>query len=155
MPRHPLSATVRFKRLYDDTQVPERQSDEAAGFDLHAYLPEGKIGIAPGERKLISCGFAMQLDAGYEGQVRPRSGLATKHGITVINAPGTIDSDYRGTVKVGLINLGNTTFILEPGKRIAQLVICAVARTAVIVLEEEESLDGTERGTGGFGSSGA
>jgi len=155
MPRHPLSATVRFKRLHEDAQLPERKSDEAAGFDLHAHLPDGKIGIPPGERKLVACGFAMQLDPGYEGQVRPRSGLAVKQGVTVVNSPGTIDSDYRGEVKVGLVNLGNTTYILEPGTRIAQLVICALPRTAVQILEDDEELDETDRGDGGFGSTGA
>lgn len=154
MPRHPLSTTVRFKRLHDDAQLPERQSEEAAGFDLHAYLPDGKIGIPPGERKLVATGFAMQLDPGYEGQVRPRSGLAIKQGITVVNAPGTIDSDYRGEVKVGLINTGNTTYILEPGTRVAQLVIAPVARTAVVVLEDDEQLDDSDRGDDGFGSTG-
>jgi len=155
MPRHPLSTTVRFKRLHEDAQLPERQSDEAAGFDLHAYLPDGKIGIPPGERKVVNTGFAMQLDAGYEGQVRPRSGLAIKHGVTVVNSPGTIDSDYRGEVKVGLINLGNTTFILEPGRRVAQLVIMPVARTSVLILEDDEELESSARGDGGLGSTGA
>jgi dUTP pyrophosphatase len=154
MPRHPLSVTVRFKRLHEDAQLPERKSDEAAGFDLHAHLPDGKIGIPPGGRKLVGTGFAMQLDAGYEGQVRPRSGLAIKEGVTVINAPGTIDSDYRGEVKVGLVNMGDTTYILEPGTRIAQLVVAAVARVSVVVLEDDEELDDSERGAGGFGSTG-
>lgn len=154
MPRHPLSATIRFKLLHEDAQAPTRHSEEAAGFDLHAYLPGGKVGIPPGGRKLVPCGFAMQLDPGYEGQVRPRSGLAVGQGITVINSPGTIDSDYRGEVQVGLINLGATTYILEPGTRIAQLVVAAVPRATVVVLEEDEELDPTERGGGGFGSTG-
>lgn len=154
MPRHPLSTTVRFKKLHEDAQLPKRQSEGAAGFDLHAYLPEGKIGIPPNERKLVPCGFAMQLDPGYEGQVRPRSGLAIKEGISVVNSPGTIDSDYRGEVKVGLINTGSKTYILEPGTRIAQLVIAAVPRVAVIELEEQDELDPTARGAGGFGSTG-
>jgi len=154
MPRHPLSATVRFKKLHDDVQLPKRQSEEAAGFDLHAYLPKGKVGIPPGERKIVNTGFAMQIDPGYEGQVRPRSGLAIKEGITVVNTPGTIDSDYRGEVKVGLINLGNTTYILEPGTRVAQLVICAVPRVSVLELEEDQELTETVRGDGGLGSTG-
>lgn len=140
--------------MHEDSQLPQRQSAEAAGFDLYAYLPDGKIGIPPGERKMVPCGFKMQLDPGYEGQVRPRSGLAIKEGITVINSPGTIDSDYRGEVKVGLVNMGNTTYILEPGTRIAQLVIAAVARIAVIELEQEDELDASDRGEGGFGSTG-
>jgi len=154
MPRHPLSVTVRFKRLHDDVQLPERQSEEAAGFDLRAYLPGGKIGIPPGERKLVQCGFTMQLDPGYEGQIRPRSGMAIKEGVTVANSPGTIDSDYRGEVKVGLLNLNPTTYILEPDTRIAQLVIAAVPRVSVIELEEAEELDESARGEGGFGSTG-
>lgn len=151
MPRHPLSTTVKFKKLHDDVELPERHSDEAAGMDLRAYLPDGKIGISPGARKVVATGFAMQLDPGYEAQIRPRSGLAIKQGVTVVNSPGTIDSDYRGEVKVGLVNLSTTTFILEPGTRIAQMVVQAVPRVTVQVVEE---LDSTQRGEGGFGSTG-
>jgi len=151
MPRHPLSATVKFKKLEADVQLPEHQSDGAAGMDLRAYLPDGKIGISPGARKVVRTGFAMQLDTGYEAQVRPRSGLAIKEGVTVVNSPGTIDSDYRGEVKVGLINLGSTTYILEPNTRIAQLVVQALPRISV---QEVEELDDTERGAGGLGSTG-
>jgi dUTP pyrophosphatase len=151
MPRHPLSTTVKFRKLHDDVQLPERKSEEAAGMDLYAYLPDGKIGIPPGERKIVPTGFQMQMDSGYEAQIRPRSGLAIKQGITVVNSPGTIDSDYRGEVKVGLINMGNTTYILEPGTRIAQMVIQAVPRVSVLEVEE---LDETVRGEGGFGSTG-
>lgn len=151
MPRHPLSTTVKFRKLHDDVQLPERKSDEAAGMDIHAYLPNGKIGIPPGERKIVDTGFQMELDAGYEAQIRPRSGLAIKQGITVVNSPGTIDSDYRGEVKVGLLNTGATTFILEPNTRIAQMVIQAVPRVSVLVVDE---LSETERGEGGLGSTG-
>lgn len=151
MPRHPLSTTVKFKRLHDDAQLPERKSDDAAGMDIYAYLPDGKIGIPPGERKLVDTGFAVEIEPGYEAQVRPRSGMAIKSGISVVNSPGTIDSDYRGEVKVGLINLGSTTHILEPGTRIAQLVIAAVPRVSVMEVEE---LSETKRGEGGFGSTG-
>ena len=151
MPRHPLSTSIKIKKLHDDVQLPERKSKQAAGMDLHAYLPDGKIGIPPGERKIIATGFAMEIEPGYEAQVRPRSGLAIKQGITVVNSPGTIDSDYRGEVKVGLINLSSTTFILEPGMRIAQMVIQAVPRVHLEVVEE---LSDTERGDGGFGSTG-
>lgn len=154
MPRHPLSCTIRFKKLHDDVQLPKRQSEEAAGFDLHAYLPEGKVGISPGERRVIPTGFAMQIDPGYEAQVRPRSGLAIKEGVSVINSPGTIDSDYRGEVKVGLINHGNTTYILEPGTRVAQMVIGAVPRVSTIELEDDQELSETVRGGGGLGSTG-
>ena len=155
MPRHPLSTTLRIKKLYKDAKAPERKSDEAAGWDLYAYLPDGKIGISPHERKLVGCGFAMQIDSGYEAQVRPRSGMATQHGITVANAPGTIDSDYRGEVKVCLYNMGTTTFILEPDTRIAQMVISALPRVSMVELKEDEELEGTERGAGGFGSTGS
>jgi dUTP pyrophosphatase len=155
MPRHPLSTTVKFKPLHDDVQLPKRQSEGAAGFDLHAYLPDGKIGIPPGGRKVVATGFSMQLDPGYEGQIRPRSGLAIKEGVTVINAPGTIDSDYRGEVKIGLINMGNTTYIIEPGTRIAQLVVAAVARVSVVELEVQDELEESKRGGGGLGSTGA
>ena len=151
MPRHPLSTTVKFKKLHDDVTLPEHKSEKAAGMDIRAYLPDGKIGIPPGERKIIKTGFAMELDTGYEAQVRPRSGLAIKQGVTVVNSPGTIDSDYRGEVKVGLINLGNTTYILEPNDRIAQLVIQAIPRISVMEVEE---LSLTERGEGGLGSTG-
>ena len=113
-------------------------------------MPFGK-GLAPGERALVPCGIALALPAGYEAQVRPRSGLALRHGVTVLNAPGTIDADYRGEVKVPLINLGSEAFVVEPGMRIAQMVIAAVPTVNII---ETESLDETERGQGGFGSTG-
>ena len=107
--------------------------------------------IAPGRIALIPCGFAMSIPAGFEAQVRPRSGLATKLGVTVPNAPGTIDSDYRGEVKVALINLGPEPYAVTHGARIAQMVVAPVARAEVRVVEE---LDQTERGAGGFGSTG-
>lgn len=155
MPRHPLSATLRFKKLHDDVELPQKHSEQAAGLDLRAYLPGGKIGIPPGERKVVATGFAMHLDAGYEAQIRPRSGLAIKQGITVVNSPGTIDSDYRGEVKVGLINLSSTTYILEPGTRIAQMVVQAIPRVSILELKDDEELEGTERGEGGLGSTGS
>ena len=151
MPRHPLSTTVKFKKLHDDVQLPERKSEEAAGMDIRAYLPNGKIGIPPMERKVISTGFKMEMDSGYEAQIRPRSGLAIKEGITVVNSPGTIDSDYRGEVKVGLLNTTARTYILEPGTRVAQMVIAAVPRVSV---QEVTELSETERGEGGLGSTG-
>ena len=101
---------------------------------------------------MVPCGFAMAIPAGWEAQVRPRSGLATKHGISMPNTPGTIDADYRGEVKVPLINLGKATFTIEPGMRIAQMVIAPVAR---VVVEEVEDLEETDRGGGGFGSTGS
>lgn len=151
MPRHPLSTTVKFLKLHDDVELPERQHPEDAGMDIRAYLPNGKIGIPPGERKIVDTGFKMELDSGYEAQIRPRSGLAIKQGVTVVNSPGTIDANYRGIVKVGLVNLGNTTYILQPGTRIAQMVIAAVPRVSVQVVEE---LSETKRGEGGLGSTG-
>lgn len=132
--------------------IPTYQSDGAAGMDLSA-CPEsgGPVAIPPGEIRLIPTGWAMALPTGYEGQVRPRSGLACRRGITVPNAPGTIDSDYRGELTVALINLGRETFVVEPGMRIAQLVVAPVARAAAVECDE---LDATGRGGGGFGSTG-
>ena len=132
-------------------------TDGSAGFDLHACItgPNKKLGLSPGERVLVGTGIAMAIDEGYEGQVRPRSGLALKQGITVVNSPGTIDSDYRGELKVILLNTGNTTFVIEHGDRIAQLVINAVPRVELIELEDHEKLPDTDRGAGGFGSTGS
>ena len=149
--RHPLSTTVKFKKLHPDVELPEKKSVSAAGMDIRAWLPDGPVGIPPHERKIVDTGFAIEIEEGYEAQVRPRSGLAIKQGITVVNSPGTIDADYRGEVKVGLINMGSTTYILEPGTRIAQLVIAAVPRVSVVEVDE---LSETERGEGGFGSTG-
>ena len=132
--------------------LPARQTDGAAGYDLIAALPaESPVALQPGERTLVPCGFAMALPLGYEGQVRPRSGLAVKYGITVLNAPGTIDADYRGEVKVPLINLGADVFVLRRGDRIAQLVVAPVSVMQIVV---EEALEETERGGNGFGSTG-
>ena len=119
--------------------------------DLRADLSE-EITIAPFERKIIPTGLSIALPEGYEAQVRPRSGLAAKHGITVLNAPGTVDADYRGDIGVILINLSNTNFSIEPGMRIAQLVI---AQYAIISWEQVEVLSDSERGIRGFGSTGA
>lgn len=154
---HPLSASVRVKKLVEEALLPRQMTEGSAGFDLHACIvgPNSKLGIGPGERVLVGTGIAMAIDDGYEGQVRPRSGLSLKSGIMVVNSPGTIDSDYRGEVKVILLNTGNTTFIVEHGDRIAQLVIQAVPRVGLIELEEDEELPTTDRGAGGFGSTGA
>jgi len=122
-------------------------SESAAGLDLCAAL-EAAISLDPLARTLVPCGFAIAIPPGYEGQVRPRSGLALKQGLSIPNAPGTIDSDYRGEVCVILINLGSEAVRIEPGQRIAQLVICPVAR---VELREVEELSDTERGDGGFG----
>jgi len=131
-------------------QEPHYASDEAAGADLRADL-ESAVTLEPGKRALIPTGLFMEIPRGYEGQVRPRSGLAWKHGITVLNSPGTIDSDYRGEVKVILINLSDQAFDIKPNERIAQLVICPVTRGEFCYTD---ILNHTHRGEGGFGSTG-
>lgn len=141
---------IRFKRLSPLADLPQYQTENAAGMDLHAAVSE-RLAIPPGEIRMIPCGFAMAVPVGFEAQVRPRSGLASKHGISMPNAPGTIDADYRGEVKVPLINHGRETFIVEPNMRIAQMVIAPVAHCDV---EEVAELDETVRGAGGFGSTG-
>lgn len=141
---------LRINRLNSLAELPDYQSDHAAGMDLHAALSE-PVTIESGEIRLIPCGFAMALPEGYEAQIRPRSGLACKHGISVPNAPGTIDADYRGEVKVALINHGQTPFTVEPKMRIAQMVVSEVARCEI---QDVEELDATVRGVGGFGSTG-
>lgn len=130
--------------------LPAYATPLSAGVDLKANLSEA-ITLKPLERSLVSTGLFLAIPAGYEAQVRPRSGLAAKHGITVLNSPGTIDADYRGEVKVILVNLSPEPFVIEPGERIAQLV---VARCEQVSWEEVERLDETERGAGGFGSTG-
>lgn len=130
--------------------LPTYQSVEAAGVDLRVAL-ERPVVLAPGERQLIPTGLALQIPVGFEGQVRPRSGLALKSGISVVNSPGTIDSDYRGEVGIVLINHGSLSFSVEPLARIAQLVIAPVVQAR---FEFSERLDATERGSGGYGSTG-
>ena len=133
-------------------ELPRQQTAGAAGVDLLAALGISEVvEIAPGSRAIVPCGFRMALPVGYEGQVRPRSGLAAKHGVTVLNTPGTIDADYRGEIKVILINHGSEPFEIRRGDRIAQMVVAPVS--AVNFLERDE-LDDTERGAGGFGSTG-
>lgn len=132
--------------------LPARQSAGAAGMDLAAALPEGQpMVIAPGDYGLVPCGFCMALPLGYEAQVRPRSGLAARFGVTVLNAPGTVDADYRGEVKVILVNHGAAPFAIARGDRIAQMVIAAVSDLAFV---EVKTLEETQRGSGGFGSTG-
>jgi dUTP pyrophosphatase len=128
--------------------LPAYESAGAAGLDLRAAEA---VSLRPSERALVATGFAIALPPGYEAQVRPRSGLAVKHGITVLNAPGTIDSDYRGEIKVALINLGEDKFDIARGDRIAQMVIAPVSHVRLV---ESPALAGTARGSGGFGSSG-
>ena len=150
----PASATVKvpLKRLDNgaDLALPQYETAGSAGADIRAAV-EAPLRLEPGQRALIPAGFAMALPAGYEAQVRPRSGLAVKNGITVLNAPGTIDSDYRGEVRVPLINLGDEAFTVERGMRIAQLVIAPVVQAG---FNEVGDLDETERGADGFGSTG-
>lgn len=129
---------------------PVYASEQAAGMDVRAYISE-PVTIKPMERKLIPTGIKMAIPDGYEVQVRPRSGLALKHGITVLNTPGTIDADYRGDIGVILINLGNENYIVEPNERIAQLVLNEVPQMKLIKVD---TLDETERGAGGFGHTG-
>jgi dUTP pyrophosphatase len=133
-----------------EVPLPSYQTDGSAGMDLAAAI-ETPITLAPGERRLIPTGLALEIPPGYEAQVRPRSGLALKHGIGMVNAPGTIDSDYRGPVGVLLVNHGQEPFVIEPLARIGQLVLARVERAE---LELVETLDGTVRGAGGFGSTG-
>lgn len=133
-------------------EPPRQQTAGAAGVDLLAALgPDEAVSLAPGQRTLVPTGLALAIPAGYEGQVRPRSGLAAKHGVTVLNAPGTIDADYRGEVKVILVNLGDAAFEIRRGERIAQLVVAPVTE---VNFELRETLDATQRGAGGFGSTG-
>jgi dUTP diphosphatase len=126
-------------------------TEHAAGADLAACLDDAELVLLPGQRALVGSGCAIELPAGYEAQVRPRSGLALKHGVTVLNTPGTIDADYRGEVKVLLVNLGAEPFTLRSGERIAQLVVAPVARAQ---LEEVAALSPTARGVGGYGHTG-
>lgn len=135
-----------------DLPLPTYQSRHAAGVDLLAAVAaETPVTLSPGKRAVVPCGIAIALPAGYEAQVRPRSGLAANHGITVLNSPGTIDADYRGEVKVILINLGGEPFTITRGMRIAQMVVAPSVRAAI---EEASDLDPTVRGSGGFGSTG-
>ena len=149
-----MSIEIAVQRLPHgaDLPLPAYQSPAAAGFDLLAAVPaNAPVVLAPGSRAMIPTGIAVALPPGTEGQVRPRSGLAARHGVTILNTPGTIDADYRGEVQVILINLGAETFTVERGMRIAQLVVAPVARAE---LREVDALDATRRGAGGFGSTG-
>jgi dUTP pyrophosphatase len=141
---------VSIHRLSPLAQLPQYATAGSAGLDLSAAI-EAPFALAPGTFTLVPCGFAIELPPGYEAQVRPRSGLASKHGVTVLNAPGTIDSDYRGEVKVLLINHGLASFPITPGLRIAQLIVSPVVRVA---WDPSDTLSETARGAGGFGHSG-
>jgi len=133
-------------------ELPRQQTAGAAGLDLRAALaPEDALTIGPGRRAMIPCGFAIALPQGFEAQIRPRSGLAAKFGITVLNSPGTVDADYRGEIMVVLINLGDENFEIRRGDRIAQMVVAPVT---AVGFTEKETLDDTERSSGGHGSTG-
>jgi len=142
---------LRVLRLRPEARLPERASAAAAGLDLRACLPKGAVVVEPQAIVVVPTGLAVAIPPGFEGQIRPRSGLASRHGLTLPNAPGTIDADYRGEVRVPLINLGRAPFVVEHGMRIAQLVLAPVALLAPV---EVRSLDETARGDGGFGSTG-
>lgn len=135
---------------FSGLSLPAYATSGSAGMDLQAAIEEG-LELAPGQIALIPTGLAVAIPPGYEIQIRPRSGLAIKHGITVVNAPGTIDSDYRGEIKIGLINLGREPFRIERGMRIAQMILAPVAQA---ILQECKELPDTERGAGGFGHTG-
>ena len=146
---------VRITRLThgDGLPLPSYQTAHAAGLDLLAAVSTATpLIIAPGERDLVPTGLAIALPEGYEAQVRPRSGLAARHGLTILNAPGTIDADYRGEIQVLLVNLGNAPVTITRGMRVAQLVVAPVVRAQIL---EVATLDKTERGSGGFGSTGS
>ena len=148
------SVTVRVLRLPhgEGLPLPSYHSKHAAGLDVVACVPDDKpLELAPGERALVPTGFALELPQGYEAQVRPRSGLALKHGVTLLNSPGTIDSDYRGELMVILINHGSEPFLIRRGTRIAQLVIAPATSVEIVAAD---ALGATTRGQGGFGSTG-
>ena len=148
----PRPITVRMKRLPggEGLSLPTRMTAQAAGFDLPAAVVE-PVTLRPGDIHVVPCGFAMALPPGYEAQVRPRSGLASRHGVTLVNTPGTIDSDYRGEVRVPLINLGRQDFTVERGMRVAQMLVLPVPPIRLLEVDE---LDATDRGAGGFGHTG-
>jgi len=142
---------LRIKRLRSDAILPRYMSDAAAGLDLAAAVDDPVV-LDPGARAAVGTGLAIELPVGYEGQVRPRSGLAMRHGVTLTNAPGTIDADYRGEVRILVINHGQEPVTIATGDRIAQLVIAPVVQAQVVEVDE---LGETERGAGGFGSTGS
>ena len=142
---------ILIKRLSKEIPLPKYETEGSSGMDLSANIVSS-INIGPGEKEIVPTGIAISIPNGFEVQIRPRSGLAAKHNITVLNTPGTIDADYRGELKVILINLGKEIFKIEKGFRIAQMIVCPVIKAK---LEEVENLNETKRGTGGFGSTGA
>jgi dUTP pyrophosphatase len=150
----PANIDVKIMRLPHgrDLPLPQYQSALAAGLDLYAAVPEdAPVTIASGDRATISTGVAIALPPGSEGQIRPRSGLAARHGVTILNSPGTIDADYRGELQVILVNISADSFVVRRGMRIAQLVIAPIQHARLV---ESDSLDSTQRASGGFGSTG-
>ena len=141
---------IQIKKLSPAVSIPKYETPGSSGMDVAAYI-KNNITIYPGENALVATGFSLSIPVGYEIQIRPRSGLAAKKNITVLNTPGTIDADYRGEIKVILVNLGKDKFIIENGDRIAQMVVCPVIQAN---LEEVKELSHTKRGSGGFGSTG-
>jgi len=142
--------TIKIKKLREGAVSPEYQTEHSAGMDLCASINE-PIVLKTGERQLVPTGIAIALPPGFEAQIRPRSGLAAKYGVSIVNSPGTIDADYRGEVSVILINLGQDEFVVNNGDRIAQMVISKYERAQ---MQEVKNLDKTKRGAGGFGSTG-
>ena len=141
---------ILIKRLSKEVTLPKYETDGSSGLDLAAFIDKN-IEIKPGKSEIIPTGLAVAIPKNFEIQIRPRSGLAAKNQISVLNTPGTVDADYRGEIKVILINLSNKSFIVERGLRIAQMVLCPVAKAK---LREVDTLEGTSRGSGGFGSTG-
>lgn len=149
-PTNPISIAVKRLPHGEGLPLPSYSTPQSAGMDLVAAL-DAPLTLAPGERALVPTGLTMAIPTGYEAQIRPRSGLAAKHGITVLNTPGTIDADYRGEIRIILINLGSDPFTLRRGERVAQMIIAPVSQGALM---EVNTLDTTSRGSGGFGSTG-
>lgn len=141
-----MTLFINVKKLHPEAVIPQYQTEGAAGMDLCAL---DLLSILPGQRALVGTGLAFAIPEGFEGQIRPRSGSALRHGLTVLNSPGTVDSDYRGEIKVLLINVGQEPVEIKQGDRIAQIVFCPVARA---VLGQVDKLPDTKRGVGGFGS---
>ncbi|MDC0449371.1 dUTP diphosphatase [Pelagibacteraceae bacterium] len=141
---------IQIKKLFNEVLTPKYETPGSSGMDIAAYLKQDIL-INPGDKAMVPTGFSLSVPQGYEVQIRPRSGLAAKKGITVLNTPGTIDSDYRGEIKVILINLSKDVFVVKNGERIAQMVICPIEQVTV---EEVKELSKTDRGTSGFGSTG-
>ena len=150
--QHPVSIALKPLAHFEGLELPTYETEGAAGMDVRAAVPEdAPVTLAPGERAMVPTGLSMAIPEGYEIQMRPRSGLAAKHGITCLNSPGTVDSDYRGELKVILINHGTEPFVIKRGERIGQMVLAPVVRASFQLIGD---LPVTRRGAGGFGSTG-